>query len=222
MHITPLRSPRGCLSYLIADTASGKAALIDPSEEIGIETYLAACAKENSTLTYLIETHTHADHISCAPALKQATGAQIVRHHDAPSAEKDVAVRGGEELLLGTSILRILATPGHTNESISILAGNAVFTGDALLIAGTGRTDFQLGNSAALYESLHETLGTLPDDTIVYPAHDYKGRIASSIGIEKRTNPRFALGREAFIHAMDTHHPPKPELFERAISENSR
>lgn len=222
MHVTPLRSQRGCLSYIVADAASNEAALIDPSEEITAAAYLALLAERGLSLAYIIETHTHADHISCAHALKQATGAQIIRHRNAPSREKDRAVGGGEEFPLGGSALRVLATPGHTDDSISISVGNAVFTGDALLIGGTGRTDFQQGDSAALYASLHETLGALPDDTIVYPAHDYKNCGASTIGAEKRDNPRFALDRETFIRTLDAHHPPKPELFERAISENSR
>ena len=222
MVITQLRSPRGCLSYLVSDAASNETALIDPSEEITAAAYRRLLAQRGLSLVYIIETHTHADHVSCAGALKQATGAKIIRHRDAPSQGKDNAVVGGEEFPLGGSVLRILATPGHTNESISIGAGDAVFTGDALLIGGTGRTDFQQGDSAALYASLHETLGALPDDTIVYPAHDYKNQSASTIGAEKRDNPRFAFDRETFIRTLDAHHPPKPELFERAISENSR
>lgn len=222
MEVLPFHSTRGCLSYIVIDTVSHEAALIDPSEEILDATYLSALSERGATLRYIIETHTHADHVSSAPRLKEATGASIVRHLHAPSPRKDVSVTGGESLLLGSSSLHILATPGHTDESISILVDDAVFTGDALLIGGTGRTDFQLGNSEALYESLHSVLAGLSDDTCVYPAHDYKGRTSTTIGQEKRDNPRFALARNEFIEAMNAHHPAVPELFEEAIAINSQ
>lgn len=220
MKIIPFHSSRGCLSYLLID--QHEAALIDPSEEIADNLYLDTLAKYQATLRYSIETHTHADHISSAPRLTKQTGAKLVRHKDAPSVHKDISVMGGEELPLGSSVLHILATPGHTNESVSIFAGDAVFTGDALLIGGTGRTDFQLGDSEDLYMSLHKTLGALPDDTIVYPAHDYKNRTSSTIGSEKHSNPRFMLAHDAFIEAMHANHPPKPDLFDSAITENSK
>lgn len=145
-----------------------------------------------------------------------------MRHTEAPSPHKDVAVRGGETLPLGETPLHIIATPGHTNESISIHTGDAVFTGDALLIGGTGRTDFQLGDSEALYHSLHEALAVLPDEVVVYPAHDYKGRTSSTIGSEKQHNPRLTLAHDAFIETMNAHHPPKPELFDESIATNSK
>lgn len=218
----PFHSSRGCLSYLLVDEATKEAALIDPSEEIAFTEYTDALARHGATLAYIIETHTHADHISCAQALQEATGAKIVRHALAPSHRKDVGVTGGEVLMLGETKLTILATPGHTNESISVYADDAVFTGDALLIGGTGRTDFQLGDSEALYVSLHQTLGALPDATLVYPAHDYKGRTHSTIGAEREHNPRFLLAHDAFITAMDAHHPPEPELFRASLEANSR
>ena len=222
MKYYPYHSERGCLSYLLVDEASKEAVLIDPSEEIPLEDYLDALQKHDATLRYVIETHTHADHVSSALALKEEKGAVVVRHVLAPSTLNDVPVHGGEELLLGQKSIRIIATPGHTNESISVVADGAVFTGDALLIGGTGRTDFQLGDSEALYVSLHDALGVLPDNTIVYPAHDYKGRTHSTIGEERLHNPRFLLPRDEFIEVMDAHHPPEPELFKEAIEQNSR
>lgn len=221
MNILPFTSPRGCLSYILVDETARVAALIDPSEEIALETYLGVLNEHGATLTYVVETHTHADHISSAPDIVSRTGAKIVRHAGAPSTHKDIAVHGGEQLQLGTETLSIMATPGHTNESISISTSNAVFTGDALLIGGTGRTDFQAGDSEALYDSLHTVLGNLPDATRVYPAHDYAGRVSSTLGTERSTNPRFALTRAAFIKTMDAHHPAKPELFDEAVSTNS-
>lgn len=222
MKIIIFHSPRGCLSYLVLDEASHDAMLIDPSIEISTNTYLTALKEQGARLRYLIETHTHADHVSSSPELRQATGALVVRHAQAPSKIKDIAVTGGEQLTLGENTLHIIETAGHTNESISVYTGTDVFTGDALLIDATGRTDFQLGDSEALYHSLHESLGTLPDETVVYPAHDYKGRTSSTIGKEKSENPRFKLSREEFIATMNGHHPPKPELFEASIEANSR
>ena len=222
MKTIPFHSERGCLSYLLVNPSAREAALIDPSEEIALDTYLAAIAENEAKLLYIIETHTHADHISSAQALAEKTGAHIVRHKAAPSPRKDQAVEGGEKLSLGDETLEIIATPGHTNESISIRTPDAVFTGDALLIGGTGRTDFQLGDSEALYSSLHEKLGALPDETIVYPGHNYKGQVSSTIGEEKQHNARLALDHDAFIETMEAHHPPAPELFEQSITANSK
>ena len=222
MDILPFHSARGCNSYLVLEAISGEAALIDPSQEIAHDVYLSALKERAATLRYIIETHTHADHISSATEIRTITGAKIVRHRNAPSPHKDIVVEGGEQLPLGKAFLSLLATPGHTNESISIHAAQAVFTGDVLLIGGTGRTDFQMGSSEALYHSLHESLGTLPEDTIVYPAHDYKGRTSSTIGSEKQTNPRFLLSHAAFLETMEAHHPPKPELFDEAMTANTR
>ncbi len=222
MRVFPFHSARGCLSYLVTDTEGTAAALVDPSAEIPLETYLAEVEKHAGMLAYLVETHTHADHVSSTPELAARTGAKIVRHALAPSPHKDIAAVGGEALPLGAETLRILSASGHTDESIVLLADGAVFTGDALLIGGTGRTDFQRGSSDALYRTLHETLSQLADETLVYPAHDYKGRTASTIGAERRTNPRFALNRNAFIATMDAHHPPEPELFEKSIAANSQ
>jgi glyoxylase-like metal-dependent hydrolase (beta-lactamase superfamily II) len=214
-------SARGCLSYLTYDPASKKAVIIDPSEEIGLSAYTNALDQEGLELVYIIETHTHADHISIAREVQETTGAMLVRHALAPSPHKDMSVLGGEELELGESRLTVLATPGHTNESISLYNGTDVFTGDALLIGGTGRTDFQVGDSETLYHTLHNVLGTLPTETIVRPGHDYKGRNNATLGDEVHTNPRFVMCESEFVHFMDAYHPPKPELFDVAIPKNS-
>jgi len=214
-------SPRGCLSYVTYDPVSKKAALIDPSVEIGLATYTEALTKEGLELVYLIETHTHADHISLSKEIRDVTNALIVRHTFAPSPLKDISVEGGEELMLGTATISVLATPGHTNESISLYNGAEVFTGDALLIGGTGRTDFQVGDSETLYHTLHHVIGALPPETIVRPGHDYKGRTGTTLGDEMHTNPRFLMCESEFVHVMDAYHPPKPELFDIAIPKNS-
>ncbi len=222
MEYYPFHSARGCLSYLAVEPVSGEAALIDPSEELEDAAYLKVIEDMHLRLRYIIETHTHADHVSSAKRIREATGARLIRHALAPSALKDSAVVGGETFPLGSDVLTILATPGHTNESISVLTDSAVFTGDALLIGGTGRTDFQLGDSEALYTSLHDVFDALDDAVVVYPAHDYKGRTQSTVGTERMHNPRFLLPHDAFIAEMDAHHPPLPELFEVSIEKNSR
>lgn len=212
---------RGCLSYVVYDPSSREAALIDPSAEIGQAAYLDFLHANNLVLRYIIETHTHADHVSLAHELKKMTGAEIVRHQNAPSKRYDRAVSGGEKLPLGTETLHILDTPGHTNESLSIFTGTEVFTGDTLLIGGTGRTDFQIGKSTDLCRSLHEVLATLPQETILRPGHDYKGRNQAVLGDELGTNPRMLMTQEEFVTLMDGYHPAKPELFDQAIRENS-
>lgn len=215
-------SSRGCLSYITYNENAKEAALIDPSLEVGEMTYTDFLDAHALSLKYIIETHTHADHVSCAKELRAKTGAPIVRHAQAPSPLKDIAVTGGEKLLLGDEALEILNTPGHTNESISIYNGAEVFTGDTLLIGGTGRTDFQIGDSASLYQSIHHTLEKLPLETLVRPGHDYKGRNHAVLSDELHTNPRVLMCESELVHTMDEYHPPKPELFEKALSINSQ
>lgn len=214
-------SARGCLSYVTYDSVSKRAALIDPSSEIGAKAYLGFLEVNGLTLEYVIETHTHADHVSIAKEIKEATGASLVRHGLAPSKAKDIEVSGGEFLPLGGESLKVLGTPGHTNESVSLYNGSEVFTGDALLIGGTGRTDFQVGDSQSLYRSLHFVIASLPGETIVRPGHDYKGRNQAVLQDELESNPRLQLCEADFIATMDAHHPEKPELFEESIQKNS-
>ncbi|MFA5877469.1 MAG: MBL fold metallo-hydrolase [Candidatus Paceibacterota bacterium] len=222
MNTQHFHTDRGCLSYITYDSKSKESALIDPSAEMKSEVYLDFLKENGLTLRYIIETHTHADHVSSTKEIQKMIGALIVRHVDAPSRIKDIAVSGGEELLLGDVGLRVISTPGHTNESISIYNGVEVFSGDALLIGGTGRTDFQIGSSSALYRSLHSGLGSLPPETLLRPGHDYRGRNQALLGDELHTNPRAVMSESEFINFMDGYHPPKPDLFEHAIEENSR
>jgi len=221
LSIKPFHSTRGCLSYLVSDTETKDAVIIDPSEEVSLKDYLDALSESALTLRYILETHTHADHVSSASSIKERAGGLIGRHYLAPSKKSDVLLREGDEIKVGTHILRVLETPGHTNESVSFLAGNAVFTGDVLLIGATGRTDFQLGDSVAEYESLHDMILALPPETVVWPAHDYKGRTHTTIDEERKTNPRLQWSKEEFVSTMDGYHPPKPDLFDEAITKNS-
>ena len=218
--IQQFRSPRGCLSYIVSDTKTKEALIIDPSVEIDMEEYSNFLIDNELILRFIIETHTHADHISSARELREQINAQILQYERAPTGRKDKALTEGD-FWLGETKVTVLYTPGHTDDSISLSIDESVFIGDALLIGGTGRTDFQNGSSAALYKSICEKLMTFDDSTKVYPAHNYKGQINSTIGDERAHNPRLALGEEEFIKIMDAHHPPKPDLFEEAIAKNS-
>jgi glyoxylase-like metal-dependent hydrolase (beta-lactamase superfamily II) len=171
---------------------------------------------------YIIETHTHADHISSAKQIKAVTPhSVVVRHPNAPSKTADVYVHDGETLFLGDKKLTILHTPGHTNESVSIYNGKEVFTGDTLLLGGTGRTDFQVGDSEKLYDSIHEKIAQLPNTTLIRPGHNYERKNVDSLVNQLHTNERIRLCRDAFILYMNDYHPKKPELFDISIEKNS-
>lgn len=215
------QSDRGCLSYIVYDTESKQALLIDPTTELEDTVYLSFLSSNDLDLQYIVETHTHADHVTSNIQIREKTGAPIVMHELSPTPRKDIAVSDGYELHLGTETVVIYETPGHTNEHIALYTNGMVFTGDTLLIEGTGRTDFQLGNSSDLYESLWQKIVALGDDVIVYPGHDYKGRDASTVQSEKEHNPRLQLQKDEFIQHMDAHHPELPELFEESIEKNT-
>ncbi len=220
--IKQFRSERGCLSYILNDNSSKEAILIDPSAEVNTDEYLKYIEDNKLILKYIIDTHTHADHISSAGEIKNIIGSQIIMHKNSPTHKKDIAIEKDTEIDLGDTKVKLIYTPGHTDESISIYVDGAVFTGDTLLIGGTGRTDFQAGDSEALYESIYEKLANLPDDTKVYPAHNYEGKTHSTIKDEKQTNPRMKMTKDEFIKTLNEHKPEKPELFDIAVEKNSQ
>jgi len=220
--IEQFRSDRGCLSYIINDTKTKQAILIDPSEEVQITNYLDYLKENQIDLVYIIDTHTHADHISSSKEIKKETGAKIIMHKNSPTKRKDIEVCEDMFIDLGELRIELLYTPGHTDESISILIDGAVFTGDALLIGGTGRTDFQAGSSESLFTTLHEKFEKLDDSTKVYPAHNYEGKTNSTIEEEKKNNPRFKMKKDEFIKTLNAHKPDKPDLFKIAIEKNSQ
>jgi glyoxylase-like metal-dependent hydrolase (beta-lactamase superfamily II) len=213
-------APRGCQSYLLIDRDSRKAALIDPSVEI-LDEYTAFLDVEEIHLEYLLETHTHADHVSASPQLKGQYEAKLVMHVDSPSSRKDMSVVSGDVIEIGSTPITVMHTPGHTNESVSYSVDGALFTGDTLLLSGTGRTDFQLGDSTSLFESLQQLL-TFGDDVMVYPGHEYKGREPMSLGEIRSINDRIGMNRDDFIAHMENHHPDKPELFDISLAKNSK
>jgi sulfur dioxygenase len=209
-----------CKTYLIACEKTRQAALIDPLRE-NTGRYLAVAAYHGFRLHYAIDTHTHADHRSGTWDVATLADAKVVMERHAPAPHVDVHVSGGDELLLGEIGLRILATPGHTPDGIAIYAGGCVFTGDTLLIGGTGRTDFPGGDPGAQYDAITRTLFKLPDDTVVYPAHDYRGNLSSTIGREKISNARLAgRTRTEYISLMENLGLPLPDKIQEALCAN--
>lgn len=209
-------------TYVIVDPQTRDAVIIDAVDR-AFDTYSELIARERLRLRYVLETHTHADHITAAGRLRERTGAKAAAPLACGIVAADLQLEDGEELRFGGETLRALHTPGHTAGSMSFLWRDCVFTGDSLLIGGCGRTDFQSGDAGALYDSITNKLFTLPDATVVYPAHDYNGRTSSTIGRERRTNPRLAgRSRDAFIRVMAELDLPRPAFIERAVPANRR
>lgn len=212
-------------TYLLSCPASGRAVLIDPVSET-VDRDLAVIAALGLTLEMAVETHVHADHITGAARLRQATGCRVAFPEAAAVGAADVQLRDGEWVEVGGVRLQALATPGHTAESFCYYqpAAGRLFTGDTLLIDGCGRTDFQNGDAAALYRSVREILFALPDETLVYPGHDYQGRRVSSIGQEKARNPRLGGDRtaEEFAAIMAALELPRPKRIDEAVPANRR
>jgi sulfur dioxygenase len=206
-------------TYLIADDATGEAALIDPVLE-KVDRDLGLIADLGLILRYAMDTHVHADHVTAAGEIRRRTGCRTVAGARGASCA-DLHMDDGETLMLGELTIEVLATPGHTDDSVCYRIGNEVFTGDTLFVRGNGRTDFQNGDPAALYDSITRKLFTLPDGTRVWPAHDYKGFSETTIGEEKRLNPRLAgKTRAEFIAVMNSLDLPPPKKLQTAVAAN--
>jgi glyoxylase-like metal-dependent hydrolase (beta-lactamase superfamily II)/rhodanese-related sulfurtransferase len=192
----------GCRSYLVGCADTCAAALIDP-ELSQVDRYHALAARDGLRIRYLIDTHTHADHFSATRQLAKQLGVPLVMHRLTPASGVDMRVDDGELIVVGALRLRVLYTPGHTVDSMCLAARDRVFTGDTLLIGGTGRTDLPTGDPEQLYDSLFGKLLKLDPALLVYPAHEYKGRDHSTIGEEIASNPRLqARDRAAFVELM--------------------
>lgn len=208
-------------TYLLIDADAKDAVMIDPVDT-HLDAYLTLIKQLGVSLKYVLETHAHADHITSAGDLCKRTGAKAATPEHCGITPAEVQLTNGQMLQFGKN-QHILAihTPGHTAGSMSFYWNDKLFTGDALLINGCGRTDFQSGSAKALYESITEKLFSYPDDTLVYPGHDYHGRTASSIGHEKVHNPRLAGKSLAEFEAiMANLNLPKPKLIDQAVPAN--
>lgn len=211
-------------TYLLFDADSREALIIDPVDE-QLERDLAVLRDYGLRLVLAVETHAHADHITSAGLLAEHTGARTAAPEACGIRTATLQLTDGAELAFGRERLRALHTPGHTAGSMSYVWEHAgrhhVFTGDTLLINGCGRTDFQSGDAAALYRSITEKLFNLPDDTVVWPGHDYQGRHSSTIGTEKRSNARVS-GRslDQFVQLMSELNLPKPRRIDEAVPAN--
>jgi glyoxylase-like metal-dependent hydrolase (beta-lactamase superfamily II) len=214
-------------TYLVGCADTGEAVLIDPVLETA-ERDLAELAALRLSLRFTIETHIHADHVTGASALRERTGCRCAVPELSGAEHADVAVREGEAIRFGTVDIHPLHTPGHTDDHhcyfVEDREGGRIFTGDALLIDGCGRTDFQNGNSATLYASVHEKIFSLAPDTLVYPGHDYNRRHVSSVVQERERNPRLGGGKtvEEFIAIMAALNLPPPKNIDIAVPANRR
>ncbi len=208
-------------TYLIADPFTKEAVLIDPVNT-HIEAYINMLEAHGLQLKYTLETHVHADHITASGLLRQRLGSQTGVSQLCGATTADIQIQDGDvfEFAAGEQI-KVIATPGHTSGSISYCWRDRLFTGDSLLIGGCGRTDFQGGDAGAQYDSITQRLFTLPDETLVYPGHDYQQRWVSSIMQERTTNPRLAgKSREQFVDIMNNLNLPKPRLIDEAVPAN--
>ncbi len=179
----------GCLSYLVGCPDTRAAILVDPELD-QIDRYLTLAAEKGLRVHYVMDTHTHADHFSATRALATKLNVPVVGSHRSPAPFVDLPVADGETIIVGKLRLRMMDTPGHTEDALCVRLPDRVLTGDTLLIGGTGRTDLPTGDPEALYDSLFGKLLLLDDGLLVFPAHDYKGRSQSTLGVEKAENPR--------------------------------
>lgn len=208
-------------TYLLGCEETGQTVLIDPVM-VAIERDLVEIKRLGLRLAYTLDTHIHADHLTAALALKKKAGSKIA----APACDRltctDFGIEDGKPFQVGGLTLQPLHTPGHTDGHFAYLLGDRVFTGDALLIDGCGRTDFQNGDADVLYRSVRQKLFSLPDDVLVYPAHDYQGRRVSSIAQEKKRNPRLGQARtlEEFRTIMANLNLPYPTFIDYAVPGN--
>lgn len=210
----------GCQSYLIGCNETCAGAVIDP-EVRKIDRYRTLATQHGVRIQYVIDTHTHADHFSASKQLSETLGAPVIAHRLSPAPYVGMHVDEGDVIKIGNLRLSVLHTPGHTRDSMSLVASDRVFTGDALLIGATGRTDLPTGDPEQLYDSLFGKLLKLDPELRVYPAHDYKGATCSTIGEEIASNPRLQKReRTAFVEMMRANSSSQPEHLTEALRVN--
>ncbi|HWX72965.1 MAG TPA: MBL fold metallo-hydrolase [Xanthobacteraceae bacterium] len=212
----------GTYSYLMASRRGGEALIIDPVLE-KVDRYLQLVRELDLKLVKAVDTHMHADHITGLGALRDKTRCTTVMGEQTKADVVSIRLTDGDKLTIEGLALDVLYTPGHTDDSYSFLLADRVFTGDTLLIRGTGRTDFQNGDPRAQYDSIFNKLMKLPDETLVYPAHDYKGESVSTIGEEKNFNPRLRVKSiDEYVDLMNNLKLPNPKMMDVAVPANMR
>jgi glyoxylase-like metal-dependent hydrolase (beta-lactamase superfamily II)/rhodanese-related sulfurtransferase len=213
-------SVSGTYSYLLASRAGGEALILDPVLEKA-DRYCQLLRELDLRLVKAVDTHLHADHVTGLGELRDRTQCITIMGEQSKADVVSMRVSDGDRVTIEGLCLDVLYTPGHTDDSYSYLMGDRVFTGDTLLIRGTGRTDFQNGSSRAQYESIVNRLLKLPEETLVYPAHDYKGDTVSTIGEEKRYNPRLQVRNvDEYIELMANLKLPNPKMMDVAVPAN--
>ena len=207
-------------TYLIASAIGREAVIIDPVLE-NVENYISLLKELDLKLVKVIDTHIHADHVTGASKLKQATNCTTVMGEHTPAETVEIKVKDNELINIDDLNIRSIYTPGHTSESYSFLLDNYLFSGDALLINGTGRTDFQNGNTKDSYHSIFDKLLKLPETTLLYPGHDYNGKKVSTIGKEKKFNPRLQVKNvDEYIEIMENLNLSKPDMMDSNVIKN--
>ena len=207
-------------TYLIASSKGREAVIIDPVIE-NVDNYIKILGELDLKLVKVIDTHIHADHVTGATKLKKATNCTTLMGEHTPADAVEIKVKDGEIIKIDNLKIKSLYTPGHTSDSYSFLLDNYLFSGDTLLINGTGRTDFQNGSSKDAYNSLFNNLLKLPEETLVYPGHDYNGKFSSTIGNEKKFNPRLQVKSEdEYVDIMSKLNLSKPKLIDINVSRN--
>jgi glyoxylase-like metal-dependent hydrolase (beta-lactamase superfamily II) len=207
-------------TYLIASAKGREALIIDPVEE-NVDEYVNHLKELDLKLVKVIDTHIHADHVTGASKLKNNTNCSTVMGENSPAETVDIRLKDEETIEIDQLKIKALYTPGHTSDSYSFLMNNYLFSGDTLLINGTGRTDFQNGSSKDAYNSLFNKLLKLPEETILYPGHDYNGKKFSTIGNEKKFNPRLQVDSvDQYIEIMSNLKLSKPKMIDTNVSRN--
>ena len=207
-------------TYLIASAKGREALIIDPVIE-NVDQYIQLLKKLELRLVKVIDTHIHADHVTGASKLKNITKCSTIMGDHTPAESVEIKVKDDEYIGLDDLKIRAMYTPGHTSDSYCFLMNNYLFSGDTLLINGTGRTDFQNGSSKDAYNSIFNKLLKLPEETLLYPAHDYKGEKVSTIGKEKKQNPRLQVNSvDEYIEIMNNLNLKKPAEIESNVARN--
>ena len=209
-------------TYVIASAMGREAVIIDPVLD-NVKLYIQLLKELDLKLVKVIDTHIHADHITAASKLKNETNCTTIMGEHTPSNTVEIKVKNDEIIYIDNLEIRAIYTPGHTKDSYSFLMSDYLFSGDTLLINGTGRTDFQGGNSKDSYNSIFNKLLKLPEETLLYPAHDYNGKNVSSIAKEKKFNPRLQVSCESeYIDIMNNLNLSKPNLMDINVERNIR